>query len=112
MPSIFDGGSSPAANRDLNGIVFNDAPWILSDSDPLKQNATATWAAASGPIQRLRAMGVDSFRLYLRLEQLRRFPYTRISGATGVLTMNPDGGIRRELSNAVIVNGVASVLPR
>lgn len=112
MPSIFDGGSSPAANRDLNGIVFNDAPWILSDSDPLKQNATATWAAASGPIQRLRAMGVDSFRLYLRLEQLRRFPYTRISGATGVLTMKPDGGIRRELSNAVIVNGVASVLPR
>lgn len=112
MPSIFDAGSSPTANRDLNGIVFNDAPWILSDSDPLKQNATATWAAASGPIQRLRAMGVDSFRLYLRLEQLRRFPYTRISGATGVLTMKPDGGIRRELSNAVIVNGVASVLPR
>ena len=57
-------------------------------------------------------MGVDSFRLYLRLEQLRQFPYTRVSGATGLLTIKPDGGIRRELSNAVIVNGTASVLPR
>ncbi len=112
MPSIYDGGGTPAANRDLNGIVFNDAPWILEDKDPLKQSALATWTAASGPIQRLRAMGVDSFRLYLRLEQLRQFPYTRISGATGLLTMKPDGGIRRELSNAVIVNGAASVLPR
>ncbi|MDO9319981.1 MAG: penicillin-binding protein activator [Gammaproteobacteria bacterium] len=112
MPSIYDGGSSPIANRDLNGIVFNDAPWILEDSDPLKQSALATWTAASGPIQRLRAMGVDSFRLHLRLEQLRQFPYTRISGATGQLTIKPDGGIRRELSNAVIVNGAASVLPR
>ncbi len=112
MPSIYDGGGSPAANRDLNGVIFSDAPWILGDSDPLKQSAQATWTAASGPIQRLRAMGVDSFRLYLRLEQLRQFPYTRISGATGLLTMKPDGGIRRELSNAVIVNGAASVLPR
>lgn len=112
MPSIYDGGSSPAANRDLNGIIFNDVPWILEDSDPLRQSALATWTAASGPIQRLRAMGVDSFRLYLRLEQLRQFPYTRVSGATGLLTIKPDGGIRRELSNAVIVNGAASVLPR
>ncbi len=112
MPSIYDGGGNPVANRDLNGILFNDAPWILDDKDPLKQSATQIWTVASGPIQRLRAMGVDSFRLYLRLEQLRQFPYTRISGATGLLTMKPDGGIHRELSNAVIVNGTANILPR
>lgn len=112
MPSIYDGGSSAVTNRDLNGVIFNDAPWVLDDRDPLKRSASSTWPAASGPIQRLRAMGVDSYRLYLRLPQMERFPYTRIVGATGMLSMKPDGGIRRQLNNAVIVNGVASALPR
>jgi outer membrane PBP1 activator LpoA protein len=111
MPSIYDGGTNIAANRDLNTVVFNDAPWILENRDPLKAGADATWATASGPIQRLRAMGVDAYRLYLRMEQMRAFPYTRIGGATGVLHYKPDGSIHRTLRNAVIVNGVASLLP-
>lgn len=112
MPSIYDGGSSAVTNRDLNGIIFSDAPWVLEDNDPLKRSVSSTWAAASGPVQRLRAMGVDSYRLYLRLEQMHRFPYTRIVGATGMLSMKPDGGIRRQLNNALIENGVANSLPR
>lgn len=112
MPAIHDAGVNPVANRDLNGVIFSDAPWILNDQDPLKATAVDTWAPASGPVRRLRAMGVDSYRLLLRLEQMRRFPYTRVQGATGVLSLKADGGIQRELENAVITDGVASVLPR
>lgn len=112
MPAIHDAGANPVANRDLNGVIFSDAPWILNDTDPLKAIATDTWAPASGPVKRLRAMGVDSYRLLLRLEQMRRFPYTRVQGATGLLSLNEDGGIQRELENAVITDGIASVLPR
>ncbi len=112
MPAIYDGGSNPVANRDLNGVVFNDAPWVLSNQDPLKKIVNDTWPSASGPVQRLRAMGADSYRLYLRLEQMHRFPYTHLDGATGRLSLKPDGGIRRELNNAVMDNGVASVMPR
>lgn len=112
MPAIHDAGANPVANRDLNGVIFSDAPWILNDTDPLKAIATDTWASASGPVKRLRAMGVDSYRLLLRLEQMRRFPYTRVQGATGLLSLNEDGGIQRELENAVITDGIASVLPR
>ena len=112
MPAIHDAGANPVANRDLNGVIFSDAPWILNDTDPLKAIATDTWAPASGPVKRLRAMGVDSYRLLLRLEQMRRFPYTRVQGATGLLSLKEDGGIQRELENAVITDGIASVLPR
>ena len=112
MPAIHDAGANPVANRDLNGVIFSDAPWILNDQDPLKASATDTWAPASGPVKRLRAMGVDSYRLLLRLEQMRRFPYTRVQGATGLLSLKEDGGIQRELENAVITDGIANVLPR
>lgn len=110
MPSIYDGGINSAANRDLNNVIFNDAPWVLDGSDPLKASVVQTWSAASGPIQRLRAMGVDAYRLYLRMEQMRAYPYTRVSGATGTLYYRPDGGIHRQLRNAVIVNGEANLL--
>ena len=111
MPSIYDGGTNAAANRDLNTVVFNDAPWVLEDIDPLKASVTETWAAATGPIQRLRAMGVDAYRLYIRMELMRAFPYTRLSGATGTLHYQADGSIHRQLRNAVIVNGLANPLP-
>lgn len=111
MPSIYDGGTNATANRDLNTVVFNDAPWVLENIDPLKADVTATWAAATGPIQRLRAMGVDAYRLYLRMELMRDYPYTRLSGATGTLHYQADGSIHRRLRNAVIVNGIASPLP-
>ncbi len=110
MPSIYDGGSNAAANQDLNGIIFNDAPWILEQSDPLKSAADSTWASASGPVQRLRAMGVDAYRLHLRMPQMHAFPNTRMEGATGTLSMQADGSVRRELRNAVVINGAASLL--
>ncbi|MDX1491216.1 MAG: penicillin-binding protein activator [Pseudohongiellaceae bacterium] len=110
MPGIYDGGTNPAANRDLNGVIFSDAPWILTDTDPLKNSVTQTWAAASGPVKRLRAMGIDSYRLYLRLEQMQQFPYVTLKGATGTLSMGSEGRIHRSLQNAVIENGEAIAL--
>jgi uncharacterized protein len=110
MPSIYDGGSNAAANQDLNGVIFSDAPWILEQSTPLKSTADSTWTSASGPVQRLRAMGVDAYRLHLRMQQMHAFPYTRLDGATGTLSMQADGSVRRELLNAVVINGAASLL--
>ncbi len=110
MPSIYDGGNNTTANRDLNNVIFNDAPWILDNDDPLKTSVSATWSAASGPIQRLRAMGVDAYRLYLRMELMREFPFTRLNGATGELHYESDGSIHRKLRNAVFINGIASPL--
>ena len=59
LPSIYDGLDNPSVNQDLNGIVFTDAPWILTGYDPLKTNAASSLRPAQGPVQRFRAMGID-----------------------------------------------------
>lgn len=95
MPAIYDGGGN-TTNRDLTGIVFIDAPWLLT-GDPVKSALETTFSSGPGPVERLRAMGVDSYRLHARLAQLDNFPGISIQGATGVLTMRDDGSIKREL---------------
>lgn len=110
MPAIYDGSSDPASNRDLNGIMFVDAPWVLGSDDPLLRTTQDIWPNAAGPVQRLRAMGVDSFRLHTRIAQLANFPGIRIQGATGVLSMRSDGSIMRELIGARFDEGAITII--
>ncbi len=110
MPAIYDGRSDATGNRDLNGVTFVDAPWVLGGDDPLRSSTSAIWPQANGPVQRLRAMGIDSFRLYARISQLENFPGIRLQGATGVLSMRDDGSIMRELIGAQFVDGSVLVL--
>ncbi len=109
LPSIYDGLDNQSANQDLNGIVFTDAPWILANYDPLKSNAASSLRPAQGPVQRFRAMGIDSFRLYSRLQQLNDQEISSLRGATGVLTMDESGRIHRRLEVARFVNGRATL---
>jgi uncharacterized protein len=107
LPSINDGLDNPSEDRDLDGIVFSDAPWILDDSDPLKNAVGSILRRAQGPLQRLRALGIDSFRLYGRLPQLQSGQIESLVGTTGVLSMTGTGRIYRKLPLAQFVNGSA-----
>ncbi len=108
LPAIYDGQQNQSANRDLDGIVFTDAPWVLNSADPLKAELMANLRQVQGPLQRLRAMGVDSFRLYPVLQQLSTGELEWVQGTTGSLSMNPNRRIRRTLDVAKFVNGIAS----
>ena len=109
MPSIYDGLDNQSANQDLNGIVFTDAPWILANYDPLKSNPASRLRPAQGPVQRFRAMGIDSFRLYSRLQQFSEEDITTLPGATGILSMDSKGRIHRRLEVARFVDGKATL---
>ena len=111
MPAIYETPRSASGNRDLNGVAFLDAPWMLSNTDPLKNVTNENWPSSSAPVQRLRAMGIDIYRLHARLAQLQNFPTTRIQGATGLLKMREDGAIERELQLARFVDGQIEILP-
>jgi uncharacterized protein len=116
MPAIYDGasydgGTSTNVNRDLNGIVFIDAPWLLTGDDPLRAAVSNAFESGAGPVERLRAMGVDSYRLHTRLAQLANFPGVSIQGATGTLTMRSDGSIKRELMPARFEDGNIVLMP-
>ena len=107
MPSIYDGLVNQNANRDLNGIVFSDAPWVLQSATPLKSAVTSSLRPAQGQQQRFRALGIDSFQLYTRLQQMAEQGVDSLQGATGTLTMGPNQRIRRELENAQFIDGLA-----
>ena len=108
LSAIYDGQDNSSENRDLDGIVFTDAPWVLNNSDPLKATITENLRQVQGPTQRLRAMGVDSFRLYPLLEQLQTQQLHEVQGTTGTLTMTANRRIRRELAIARFTNGVVT----
>jgi outer membrane PBP1 activator LpoA protein len=109
LPSIYDGLDNQSANQDLNGIVFTDAPWILANYDPLKSNTASSLRPAQGPVQRFRAMGIDGFRLYSRLQQFHEEDITSLRGATGILSMDNNGRIHRRLEVARFVDGKATL---
>ena len=107
LPSVFDGLNGSTDNRDLEGIWFADAPWLLENGS-LRQQIDGQLRAAQGSSQRLRALGVDSFRLYPRLNQMTRIPDFAIAGATGSLTLSESGRIHRSLQFAQFRDGTAT----
>ena len=67
---------------------------------------------ASGPLQRLRAMGVDSFRLHPRLQQFSSGNITSLRGATGKISMNENQVFHRQLEAARFVDGIATLIEK
>jgi len=110
LPAIYDGSSEPLINQDLNGIVFTDSPWILTSSDPLKQVVNSQLRATAGPLQRLRALGVDSFRLYSRLGQFNADRIATFNGVSGLLEMQDNGIFKRTPQSAKFENGEVVII--
>lgn len=92
-------GSNSQADIDLDGVEFSEAPWLLGTSNepsiPTRADLVAL-KTASGPAARLFAFGIDAYRLLPHLEWLERNPGRPVIGATGALSADPNGRIRRE----------------
>ena len=107
---IYRGSNSPSKDQDINGIRFIDIPWIFDDKSQIRKDINAG-IPSSAAYQRMYALGVDSFRLHLRLNQLRNGASGQVFGETGTLTLNDLGQIERELALAEIQEGRAVVNP-
>ncbi len=107
---IYRGSSAPTKDQDINGVRFIDIPWIFNEDSEIRQ-AINNGIPSSASYQRMYALGVDSFRLHLRLKQLRNGADSKVFGETGTLSLNILGQIERELSLAEIQNGIAVVNP-
>jgi outer membrane PBP1 activator LpoA protein len=109
-PSIYDGSDNTDINRDLNGIIFLDAPWLLQQSNPFKEFVSNSFRKTAGPLERLRAMGIDSYRLHDRLAQFSSSEINSLGGTTGLLTMNSDREIQRQLLAARFIDGAPQLV--
>ncbi len=104
LPAVYSGQPDPALDQDLNKITFCDTPWLLSSGqDGLSMSALQDiWRQFTSPYLRLIAMGIDAYSLIGQLDKLDIAPY---SGATGILSLMPDGRIKRELACAKFMDG-------
>ncbi len=107
--SVFANVIDPSKDQDINQVQFTELPWLLDTSDPLRRDylgqPTANSAANSADTLRLVALGIDSWRLALRLHSLQSHMPNAIEGATGKLTLNPAKRIQRQAAWAQFQNG-------
>jgi hypothetical protein len=95
----------PSANREIDGIMFPDMPWMLGDaglSAEVRQIASQAFGDSDSRRGRLFAFGFDAFRIAASLQ--RGVPIDP-QGLTGALSIDPQGRVRRELDWARIKGG-------
>ncbi|MEW9625599.1 penicillin-binding protein activator [Rhodanobacter geophilus] len=109
---IYGGSDNPTADGDLNGVEFCDAPWLFDAQPGLPHHddiATLLPDARDGSA-RLFAFGMDAWNLVPYLDWLRDHPGSYLPGASGQLTADQFGRIRRVLIWAKFQNGLARPL--
>ncbi|MCH8256714.1 MAG: penicillin-binding protein activator [Proteobacteria bacterium] len=95
---------------DLNGIRFCDIPWKLTSGDKIQKEIQKFWRSSQSSLAPFFALGIDAYRLYPRLSQLKEIPGERLFGATGILTLR-NNTVVRNLMWAQFKNGSVITLP-
>lgn len=106
---IFVGNDKTLTNYDLNGIRFVDMPWLLQPDHP----AVMVYPRASPPLatdlDRLYALGIDSYRLVQLLLTDRVAYALPLDGVTGQIGLSGHTFLRTALP-AMFVQGHAQLL--
>ncbi len=103
MGRVFSGTVDPAADRDLNGVIFPTTRW--------RESAASTSAAPSlaslreGALDSLYALGRDAWNLLPWLELMERDPGFAFRGAVGTLRLSEAGSLQREPAWAMFTEG-------
>ncbi len=109
--SVSSGTPDPDADRDLNGLLFVDTPWSLqNESNPDYQQVAKRWPKSVKRYGRFFALGIDAYRMIPSLRRLLINPGEKISMNTGVISVDRNGRIHRELLLATFEKGLARVV--
>lgn len=104
---VYGGALQTLQDKDLDGLVFMDAPWTHGGAVGLPARsdlARDLASAANSP--RLFAFGLDAYQLLPYLDFLRAKPGRYIDGASGLLLSDAFGRIRRQPQFYRFVDGV------
>ena len=110
---IFSGSPDPVANLDLEGVIFGDIPWMLTNTMGHGKFAGTGQRKLHRhtPLDRLFALGIDAYALVYRTTGLRSNPDLSHHGATGVIRIDRSGRILRDISWARFKEGHVTELP-
>jgi hypothetical protein len=108
---VYSGKLDPARDNDMDGIIFGDIPWLLQSSPSMiKSGVEQAWPQQAGSQARLYAMGADAYNVLPYLKRLGTNPLERYFGETGVLQLDANRHLNRQLLWARFVNGVPTRL--
>jgi outer membrane PBP1 activator LpoA protein len=93
---------------DLSDVRFVDMPWMLQPDHAAVMAYLRDTPRESDDLERLRALGIDAFRVTQELLVGKRD--FEIDGVTGRLTLGTDGQVKRGLLVALISGGQLAVL--
>ncbi|MDH5407144.1 MAG: penicillin-binding protein activator [Gammaproteobacteria bacterium] len=98
---IFTGNLNQEKDRDMDGMLFGDMPWVLAETTShrsLRSDIERQISKAGNSFQRLYALGIDAFNIIGALNPLRKFSYERYDGETGSLSLDVQQRVRRQLT--------------
>lgn len=101
---VYSGKVKRELDRDLNGLVFCDLPWVLQNNSPLSEVFTRNWPQQES-LTRLFALGVDAYHLVYNLDYLENNDYAFYDGQTGNIQLDDNHRITRKLVWAKFING-------
>jgi hypothetical protein len=110
---IFSGRENALHDIDLDGVLFADMPWMLVGEGNLKavrDSLRANWPHAQTDLDRLFALGVDSYAVLPHLSRLNSDPTARFLGVTSGLSLDPQGRLKRQMLWAQFKRGVPALI--
>lgn len=106
---VYSAAADARLDRDMDGLMFCDMPWVLDDSGPWAQQRERIerlWPDRSKRYQRLFALGFDAYQVIPWLDTLNIPGFSYFSGATGTLTLDPARHLHRQLEWARFERGL------
>jgi len=94
---VYTGKIDKELDRDLNGLVFCDMPWVLqNNSSSLSKVFIKNWPQQVS-FTRLFALGVDAYHLVYNLDYLENRDFAFYDGLTGNIQLDENNRITRKL---------------
>lgn len=97
---IFTGTGDAIRDIDLDGILFGDMPWMLVGDgkiQELRQALQRDWPYAHSDLDRLYALGMDSYAVIPHLNRISMDSGARFNGVTSGLSVDHNGRLQRQL---------------
>lgn len=105
---IYAGKPDRTLDLDLDGIRFGDMPWMLVQNGriaQLRQSLQRDWPYAGTDLDRLYALGIDSYAILWQLNRISAESSARYLGVTSGLSLDREGRLHRQLAWARFRNG-------
>lgn len=103
--SVYGGSANALKDKDLDGIIFCDIPWVFSH-----QMGARNWPEQFNSYNRLYAVGRDSYALATQLNQLILFPADGVQETSGTLYLKSSQQVARVLEWGQFRQGLAHSL--